>query len=1008
MRAALAVAVIGFLAGCSNNQSLTLTPSGAQTVSGPTVIKAGEQARWTLNGPGALSDTFGDQVTYYPPAAVSTTTPPTATITATANGASASVTLTVQPPPRPPGVIAGLTANVSVTYDAQGIPHLFCAARSDCYAAIGYLHAQDRLFQMDVFRRTARGQLSSLMGAATVPQDTQLLTLFVTRDGQRIEDALVAALDSGTKALLDAYAGGVNAYLTWLSANPTHMPWEYSTLGGATLTPADIPQWTDQDSLAIARLQQFELSETIEKETSYGIFASVFGPGGSKQDLGRFKAWVRPQQPLNGFTLATSDASPVAPRQSAAASSAAGLPDVSSWGSALKQVADGMDELHPLFGTMRLGAGSNNWVVDAAHSTSGKAMLANDPHLALQYPPLFHLSAMTASDSSGLNVQGGMFPGIPIVLIGRGAHVAFGATVVGYDVTDLYLEQVVPAGTGGCPSAALAGCVVFNGGVVPLMAKVFPLVVRGGDTRHVTVAIVPHHGPLVSLDQSTGKAVSVRWTGHEITSDARGYLNLDYATAVGDTSEAAGTAFGALKDYAVGAQNFVLADDQGHIGYDPHALVPRRKWLEDQVAAVEGGANPATTLVGPFPWFPMPGDGSVPAEWGSTSAGDSCAGTGTSLPAAACWVPDSGLPRGVDPAKGYFATANSDPAGFTASPLAPFGSTAPAGLYPYLSFDWDDPADVRYSRVAELLKAKTTGAKMGVADMQAIQSDHVMLLAKLFAPSLPPATSGQTSYAAALAMMATWATDGYDCPTGLTGINPQSPADPDPTHNRDSAACLLFHVSSRMLFANVFNDDIAVVSAASGRPFGGDSSAELRAMLYMLTLPDNSPGATFCNDVSPSNAVLHTHSCKEQLVIATAAAYDALTAQFGAPTNWLWGRLHTLTTVSPVDPLVKAGAGPYARPGGVLTVDVGNPEHNDGFDFSYGHGSNVRFIAEMDDAASAVSKNQLPGPESDGPGAYGLGGPDLIEHYVVNDYFDFALGHEVDGAAAATTGFTPH
>src|SRR5205823_1379002 len=106
------------------------------------------------------------------------------------------------------------------------------------------------------------------------------------------------------------------------------------------------------------------------------------------------------------------------------------------------------------------------------------------------------------------------------------------------------------------------------------------------------------------------------------------------------------------------------------------------------------------------------------------------------------------------------------------------------------------PTDVRYSRVAELLEAKMAG-KMSVADMQAVQSDHAMLIAKLFAPSFPAASSGQTSYAAALSLMATWAGDGYDCPTGLTTSNPLSDADPDPVHNRDSAACLLFHTFLR-------------------------------------------------------------------------------------------------------------------------------------------------------------------------------------------------------------------
>ncbi len=541
---------------------------------------------------------------------------------------------------------------------------------------------------------------------------------------------------------------------------------------------------------------------------------------------------MRAQQPLQGYTLSTSDASPSAPRTRAPVQQQLAVPDLSPWAGALGQLGDDMKEIRALFGGLHLGSGSNNWVVDGAHSASGQAMVANDPHLPLQFPPLFHLAAMTASDSSGLNVAGGQLAGIPGVLIGRSAHVGWGLTVVGYDVTDLYLETVAP-----CPASPV-GCVTFKSAQVPIMLVPYQLKIRGYAAVEVDVLVVPHHGPIVSFDQAHPTAVSMRWAGHDVTADLRAIVNLNNAGSVGDGSAAAGTAFAALKDFGAGPQNFVLADDAGHIGYDPHALVPRRAWLE----------NPSNWATGPYPWFPMPGDGS--AEWGSGSPTDNCAGTGATPPAAACWVPDNKLPQGVDPSKGYLATANSDPAGYTGSPYAPFGSTAPAGLYPYLSFDWDDPTDVRYSRVAELLKAKTTApARMSVADMQAVQSDHSMLIAKLFAQFLPAATAGQTSYAAALALMNTWATDGYDCPAGLTSSDPMSAPDPNATHNRDSAACLLFHVFLKNVLKNVFNDDLAVVSNVTGKSFGGDSGAEIRGLLYMLTLADTDPGVSFCNDV---------------------------------------------------------------------------------------------------------------------------------------------------------------
>ncbi len=981
--------------------ALTISPSGTQTVNGPTVITASRSdAAWSLTGPGSLSGTSGREVIYRPPPAVNAATPPTATVTATASGQTATVTFQVMPSPAgAPGIIATLLGSVTVIYDAQQIPHIFCGNQLDCFAAQGYLHAQDRLFQMDLFRRTARGQLASLVGSVEVSQDQQFLTLFVTRDGKRIEDVLVAALDAGTKAKLDAYTSGVNAYLKFLAAHPTLLPQEYAQLPG-TVTPGDIPNWTPQDTLALGRLQQFQLSETIEKETAYGLFALTFGPGGAHPDAGRFSAYVRAQQPLNGFTLSATDASPIAPPQGSVAQ-AVPVPDLSAWAGNLREVNAKMEEVHALFGAMRLGSGSNNWVVDAAHSATGLAMVANDPHLQLQYPPIFHLSTMTASDSSGLNVAGGVFPGVPGALIGRGAHVGWGDTVVGYDVTDLYTETLTT-----CTGVPLpCNTVHFNGADVPLLPVQYTVKVKGQADQTVTVLVVPHHGPILSYDPVKKTAISMRWTGHEVTADLRAFVGLNNASAVGDAATA-GTAFAALKDYGTGAQNFVLADDQGHIGYDPHALVPRRAWLE----------NPANWGSGPYPWFPMPGDGS--AEWGSGVAGDNCAGTGTNAPTAACWVPDASLPQGKDPTKGYFATANSDPLGYTAStnPYAPFLIPS-ATVYPYLSFDWSDPTDVRYSRVAELLKAKTTGGKASLADMLAIQNDHVMLLAKLFAPSFPAATDSsvpaaqKAAYGAGLAILTQWDTDGYDCPTGLTGTDPKSAADADATHNRDSAACFLFHTFLRNVLNAVFSDEFALVSATTGRSFGGDAGAEIRALLYMLTLGNGALGTELCNDISASGAAGPTHTCKAQLVTALATAYGQMSATLGAPANWLWGRSHTLTTASAAAPLIAGAfsAGPYARPGGALTVDVGSPDGSQStpLGFTYSHGSNLRFISVMDPAAAtAVIKMQLPGPEHDGPSGLFASDPNLLLQYVQNQPFDYAFGHQVDAQAVAVQGFT--
>src|SRR5438876_1335515 len=180
---------------------------------------------WSSTVPGTLSGDKGPSVVYHPPPSTQPVT-----VTASARGQTATVTFTTQSTTLPGHTIPspGLTGNVDVTYDQYDIPHIFCANQNDCYAVQGYIQAQDRLFQMDLFRHIARGRLSRLIGSAGVSQDTQILTLFITRDLQRIEDKLVTNLDATTTARIQAFTNGVNAYIAFLKANPTLMPGEYS------------------------------------------------------------------------------------------------------------------------------------------------------------------------------------------------------------------------------------------------------------------------------------------------------------------------------------------------------------------------------------------------------------------------------------------------------------------------------------------------------------------------------------------------------------------------------------------------------------------------------------------------------------------------------------------------------------------------------------------------------------------------------------------------------------
>jgi penicillin amidase len=964
--------------GSDPEPSLTITPDGSpHAVTTPTeftakLVNSDEPITWTLSGGGSISSTTGSHTVFVPPSGTGSET-----LTATAGSLTSTITITSGPQVLTEGTIPGLSAPVTVTWDAQEIPHIKCAQAKDCFAVQGYVQAHDRLYSMDFLRHVSRGRLAEMIGVAGLSQDVQLRTLFITRDGKALASALVEATDPSTKAMLDAFTAGINAYITGLKTTSGTSPLggEYAQLP-YRLTANDLDAWTDEDTWAIARLNQFQLSESIEAEVANGRFYQAYRT--SAPD--KVAAWIRAAAPT------TERAHTLAANQLAFAPAAAPAPmpkhSMTAWGGVLATTYASMSQLRDALRPANTDVGSNNWVVAGTKSATGAAMVANDPHLGLQYPPLFHLATLTSSNPDDhLNLAGGAFPGLPGALVGRGAHVGWGVTVVGYDVTDVYLEQLAP-----CATSPAGLCAQTTAGPVPMLPvpQTFQVRTAGGvvDATTLTlptaqrppavVLINPKHGPVISLDPTTGAATTVRWTGQEgTTQDLRAFLGLDVATDVDNAMDA-------LKYYATGAQNFVLADDQGNIAYDPHALVPVRRFANPAVV----GAN-----VKP-PWFPLPGDGT--AEWGD-GASDCAAVNAAQI--AACWIADTALPQGKNPAKGYFFTANSDP---TATGVT--DDNNPLAHQPYLSFAWDDSSGFRATRIDELLAGKLAGTgKVSLADMQAIQADHVSRPGKAFVTvikTLP--VDNDASVSAARAVLDAWETNGYDCPSGLLGSDPvQSAVDTTPAVVANSAGCFLFHTFLRHLASNVFADDLGAI----GQSYGALDA--IKAMLYMLVErgPTDTAGSSFCNDAGGAQ-----HTCGAQVLTALGEAYREIAAEYGSdPSKWTWGRVHTMQPV-PLLALITTdySPGPYARPGGAFTVDVGTPSvAASGLAFPYSSGSNVRHISVM--ASTPIVKMQLPGPERDVPAL--IEGSDLLGGYALNQYFDFAFGDQSDAVAVSTQTF---
>jgi penicillin amidase len=367
---------------------------------------------------------------------------------------------------------------------------------------------------------------------------------------------------------------------------------------------------------------------------------------------------------------------------------------------------------------------------------------------------------------------------------------------------------------------------------------------------------------------------------------------------------------------------------------------------------------------------------------------------------ASCWIADDVLPHGKDPAKGYFFTANADPTSPSVS-----DDNNPLAHPPYLSFDWDDSSGFRATQIeARIEAAIAASGSVSLADMESIQADHISRPGKAFAPFIASAPGTSAELMAAKAVLAQWATNGWDCPTGLTGSDPRlSAVDTNTAAIQNSSGCFLFHAFLRTLVNNVFADDLAVAKQ------GVNGLAAIKGLLFMLSLDPTTQagaaGSTFCNDVDAKGAVVATHTCKEQVATALVQAFHALSTQVGPKTSdWVWGRVHTMQPVSLLALVTNGYApGPYARPGGAFTVDVGSPSlTGGGLGFGYSSSGNVRHISVMDPAKPVV-RMQLPGPERDGPAVFL--GPDLLGQWVKNTYFNFAFGAQINGAAVSTQTF---
>lgn len=447
--------------------------------------------------------------------------------------------------------VTGLRAPIEISRDSNMVPHIYAQHKLDAWFGLGYVHAQERLWQMEMQRRLGQGRLAELFGKRAVSADRVMRTMGLYRAALQDWETLPAAM----RELVLAYVAGINSVIA-ARVQPLSPEWRLLRCKPAA--------WTGPDVLLGVKLMALNLGLNYEIKLLRHDMLQALGP-----ELAELVMQGYPQYDPIPTPIETQPSS-VGP--------------LTSLGSTLQSL--GME------GLGASGVGSNAWVVAGAKSVSGKPLLANDPHLMVGMPALWYMAHLSAAD---LDVAGATIPGLPGVVVGRNRSIAWGLTNLNPDVQDLFRERLDAEGR----------CAEFQGQMEPMTIVNETIKVRGQPDVALTVRI-SRHGPLLS--DALNAARAARRQTAELT--PREPLAMRWtALDAGDTTLAAFIAINeahnwesfrqALQLCVAPAVNFVYADTAGHIGYQAAGRIP--------VRASGDGSLPVPGWNGEHEWI-----GSVP------------------------------------------------------------------------------------------------------------------------------------------------------------------------------------------------------------------------------------------------------------------------------------------------------------------------------------------------------------------------------------------------------------
>jgi penicillin amidase len=856
--------------------------------------------------------------------------------------------------------VDGSNAPFVLTRDKNGVVHVTAPDEPSLAFAQGYVHARDRLFQMDLLRRTASGTLAELLGEDVLADDIELRTIGLRRSAERT----LPLLGNQLRRALEAYARGVNAFK---KANPA--PPEYAVLG-----LEKIVAWTPLDSVSIAKLLAFQLSadfEDIDRSEALIAYQAALGPTSGValffEDLWR----IAPFEPIAAVPRGAETARAGEPSLPALGGAAPGdtLPALTGdW----KRRLSNARVMRQILRARHDGPGSNAFVVSGRLTESGGPLLANDPHLDLSVPSVLYPIHFRAP-RAGFDIRGASFPGVPYVLQGVTRHLAWGITTSGVDVTDVYQEQLVPD-----PDSPSGLSTLFRGGkefVISIPQKF--RVNRGGNLVDVPVAdeqggrtfIVPrrNHGPIIA-SLADGRALSLQWAGFGPTFELEAFRGLNRARSRQDFEAA-------LQKLDVASQNFLYADRTGTIAYYLSGEIPLREDVQAQVP-----------IVPPF----LIRDGQGGQEWITLAKRPK----DQALPYAV--LPGNEMPKAIDPVVGYLISANNDPLGDTFDNNA-LNQLRPGGGIRYLGADYN--IGIRAKRIEGLIETLGDRKDLSLEDMQVIQADVTMLDAEVFVPYISrafdaavlsseprlKALSADSRVTKAVQRLRSWRftaptgePEGYDAADQDGRLLPVSAPEIE-----ESIAAAIYSMWRAYMIANTIDRTLGDLPTPRSR-------YAIRAVRHLLDTFELNQGigASGLNffaipdvtDAATRRDIIILQSLRDALDRLASDAFAPAFAHSVDQNDYRWGRLHRLEANHPLGgPFsLTTPEGPYPPPfdglpglptdGGFETVDRATHDVRAGLpggadpvnDFVFTFGPVDRFAVELGSAGNRA-ENALPG-----------------------------------------------